>query len=226
MKNWKSTVIGQKFAASFSGGKDSTLALYKAMADGTAVALISMMREEDGLAGAHGVSVQILKAQAKSMGLPLITYSTDWESYGSNLIKAIHDAKDLGAQVLVTGDIDLPEHNCWNETITKQAGVSLSVPLWQMDRHKAVEEFLSLGFVSKIVAINPSRGMKESDLGRILSPELIEELDARGIDCCGEAGEFHTIVLDGPNFQFPIKVKEGTIHTIGKNLCLPLEVIE
>lgn len=226
MKNWKTAVRGKPFAASFSGGKDSTLALYKAMQEGTGVALISMLRSEDGLVGAHGVSRKILEAQASSLGLPLLTFTTSWEAYGPALLHSIREAKKLGAEVFMTGDIDLPEHDCWYEQITCQAGVELSVPLWQYDRKQAVEEFLSLGFVSKIVSVDLSQGMKESDLGRLLTWDLMEELNQRGIDCCGEAGEFHTIVLDGPVFQSPVKVREYSSYRLKNNLCLKLEVCE
>lgn len=225
MKDWKTSVNGRAFAASYSGGKDSTLALYQAMQTGRATALISMLRKEDALAGVHGVSSEILRAQAASMGLPLITFTTDWAGYGDALISCLHKVKELGAEVLVTGDIDLPEHNCWYEKITEQAGIGLSVPLWKRSRKDVVAEFLSLGFVSKVVSVDTSRGMEESDLGRILTPDYAAELEERGIDCCGEDGEFHTIVLDGPIFQRPVPVKEGRTFELGKNLCVELEVL-
>lgn len=213
-----------QFVVSYSGGKDSTLALYKAMQEGTAVALISMLRTEDGLAGAHAVPKTILQAQAEAMGIPLLTFTTDWNQYEAGLLDCLKRAKSMGAETLVTGDIDLPEQNCWYENVTKKVGVSLFVPLWQWDRKKVVAEFLKLGFVSKIVSVDPSKGMQQSDLGRILTTEYLAELEDRGIDCCGESGEFHTIVFDGPIFQKPLKVREGKQFSIGRNLCIELEV--
>lgn len=112
MKNWKTSVQDRKFVVSYSGGKDSTLALYKAMGTGAAVAMISMLRQEDSLAGVHGVPLDILQAQAESMQLPLITRPTDWNGYGDAFIACIQSAKEMGAEVLVTWDIDLLEHNC------------------------------------------------------------------------------------------------------------------
>lgn len=224
LKNYNNSCNYPQFVVSYSGGKDSTLALYKAMQMGTAVALISMLRTEDGLAGAHAVSEKILQAQAEAMGLPLLTFTTDWNGYETGLLNCLKRAKSMGAETMVTGDIDLPEQNCWYENITKKAGISLLVPLWQWDRKKVVNEFLKLGFISKIVSVDPSKGMQKSDLGRILTAEYLAELEGRGIDCCGESGEFHTIVLDGPIFQKPLKVLEGKKFSMGRNLCIELEV--
>ena len=77
LKNCHNSGNCPQFVVSYSGGKDSTLALYKAMQEGTAVALISMLRTEDGLAGAHAVPKTILQAQAEAMGIPLLTFTTD-----------------------------------------------------------------------------------------------------------------------------------------------------
>lgn len=225
MKNWKTSVTGHNFVMSYSGGKDSTLALYKAMQTGEATLLISRLRKEDSLAGAHGVSREILQAQADSMNLPLFTFSTDWTGYRAGLISSLEKAKKMGAEVFVTGDIDLPEHKCWHEHLVEEVGLQLSIPLWQYERKKAVQEFLELGFISKIVSIDCTKGMKESDLGKILTPTYIKELEERGIDCCGEAGEFHTIVLDGPIFHTPLKVREGNIFHMDNHLCLELELL-
>ena len=226
MKDWNTSAQGRKFVASYSGGKDSRLALYKAMQMGKATALITRLRSSDGLAGAHGVSHSILQAQAQAMNLPLLAFYATWENYKSGLIQCIQEAKDMGAEVLVTGDIDLPEHNCWHEDVAQTCGVSLAVPLWQRNRKDVVDEFLSLGFVSKVVSVDLSKGMKESDLGRIFTKQFVKELEARGVDCCGESGEFHTIVLDGPIFSAPLTVKEGFIRKIDHNLCLDLEIVE
>lgn len=224
MKLWKTGALGKQFAASVSGGKDSILALYKAMEQGRALVLISMLRQEDGLAGEHGVTEDILQAQAESLGIPLLTRKTDWAGYGGNLIACLKQAKALGAEVLVTGDIDLPKTNCWYEKIVEQVQMELACPLWQIDRQKAVEEFINLGFLSKVVMVNTRMGMRESDLGRIMTPAFIEELKERGIDCCGEAGEFHTIVLDGPIFRTPVAVKEGALTRRGDKVWLALEL--
>ena len=90
----------------------------------------------------------------------------------------------------------------------KKAGLKLGMPLWEMNHREAVDEFIHLGFSTMIVTVNLSLGMTEADLGRILTNDYVQELEARGIDPCGEGGEFHTTVLDGPLFQQPITVRK------------------
>ena len=85
-----------------------------------------------------------------------------------------------------------------------------------------VEEFIDLGFITKIVTINLNKGMKPEDLGRVLTHEYMKELEGRGIDPCGEAGEFHTTVIDGPLFKQPIPIKEGEVTQRGEYMYLSL----
>ena len=136
-----------------------------------------------------------MKAQAEAIGLPLFTVATNWEDYEKIFVKKLKEAKDLGAEVFVTGDIDVPEEDCWHERVTSGIGLGLGMPLWRKNHKEVVEEFVNLGFVTKIVTVNLNKGMKKEDLGRILTFDYIKELEERGIDPCGEAGEFHTIVI-------------------------------
>jgi uncharacterized protein (TIGR00290 family) len=108
--------------------------------------------------------------------------------------------------------------------VTKNAGLKLGMPLWEMDHLEAVQEFINLGFVTMLVTVNLSLGMKEEDLGRVLTHEFVEELQARGIDPCGEGGEFHTTVIDGPIFKHPITVRKCEIVRDGDYAFLPLEL--
>src|SRR5690606_37063910 len=98
------------------------------------------------------------------------------------------------------------------------------MPLWEMNHQEAVEEFINLGFVTSIVTVNLSLGMREDDLGRILTHEYVKELDARGSDPCGEGGEFHTTVLDGSIFKHPIPVRKCEIIKDGDYAFLSLEL--
>ena len=216
LMDWKNNARGQKFIASFSGGKDSVLALYKAMKAGEALGLIVMLEEEGERSRSHGMPPKLIHAQAKSIGLPVYTAAASWTEYEMVFMRLLEKAKNQGAEVLVTGDLDMPEHGCWHDKVTKNAGLKLGMPLWEMDHREAVEEFLSLGFITIIVTVNLSLGMREEDLGRTLTHEYIKELEARGIDPCGEGGEFHTTVLDGPIFKQPIPVRKCAIIRNGE----------
>lgn len=223
-KDWKNGSHGHKFIASFSGGKDSVLALYKAMQVGEAVGLIVMLEEKGKRSRSHGMPPELIHAQAKSIGLPVNTAAASWTDYEKVFMRLLEKAKNQGAEVLVTGDLDMPEHGCWHETVTKNAGLKLGMPLWEMNHREAVEEFINLGFETIIVTVNLSLGMREDDLGRTLTHEYVKELEARGIDPCGEGGEFHTTVIDGPIFKHPIPVRKCEIIKQGEYAFLPLEL--
>ncbi|MFD0589484.1 diphthine--ammonia ligase [Paenibacillus sp. GCM10027627] len=222
--NWKIGAYGHKFIASFSGGKDSALALYKSMKVGEAIGLIVMMEEEGKRSRSHGMPPEIIRAQAESIGLPVYTAAASWEDYENKFIVLLTQAKSHGAEVLVTGDLDMPVENCWHDKVTQKAGLKLAMPLWEIDHDKAVAEFINLGFKSMLVTVNLSLGMREEDLGRTLTHDYIKELLARGIDPCGEGGEFHTTVIDGPIFKHPIPVRKCGIVKIGDYAFMPLEL--
>ncbi|MEG1490509.1 diphthine--ammonia ligase [Acinetobacter sp.] len=222
---WKTNATQQKFIVSYSGGKDSTLALYHAMQVGKAIGLIVMLEEQGLRSRSHAMSMEIIQAQANALGLPIITASSSWNDYETEFLKLLADAKQQGADVLVTGDLDMPEHGCWHDRITQQAGLKLCMPLWQRPHREVIEEFIQLGFKTMIVTVNLNLGMKVDDLGKILTLDYIQELENRGIDPCGEGGEFHSTVIDGPLFTAPIAVRKGDIlyHENYAFLALELE---
>ncbi|MFE3573334.1 diphthine--ammonia ligase [Lysinibacillus sp. NPDC059133] len=222
--DWKNNAQGHPFIASFSGGKDSVLALYKAMQVGEAIGLIVMMEEEGNRSRSHGMPPELIRAQANSIGLPVYTAAASWTDYEKVFMSLLEKAKKQGAEVLVTGDLDMPEHGCWHDKVTKNARLKLGMPLWEMNHRKVVDEFINLGFVTIIVTVNLSLGMREDDLGRTLTHEYVQELEARGIDPCGEGGEFHTTVLDGPIFKQPIPVRKCDVIRSGEYAFLPLEL--
>lgn len=224
MKNWKEAAKNKKFIASYSGGKDSALALYKAIQYGTPVGIIVMMEEDGERSRAHSLFPSILEAQAKAIGIPLFKGSANWDNYESVFVGKLKEAKELGAEVLVTGDIDVPEHECWHERVTKSVELELGMPLWRMDHKAVVKEFISLGFITKVITISLKQGMKRADLGRILTFEYMKELEERGIDPCGESGEFHTAVIAGPLFKEELKVKDGVVTKDGDYMYLDLEL--
>lgn len=222
MKNWIDGAKGKKFVVSYSGGKDSALALYKAKEQGEAVGIIVMMEEDGGKSRAHSISPELLTKQAEEMGLPIFMGAASWQSYESVLLDNISKAKNLGAEVFMTGDIDMPEHRCWYEKIAEKAGLELAMPLWNRNHKEVVREFIELGFLTKIVTVNTSMGMKREDLGQVLTLDYIKKLEERGIDICGEAGEFHTTVVGGPLFKNNLNVEHGKITEDGNFLFLEL----
>ena len=101
---WKTNATQQKFIVSYSGGKDSTLALYHTMQVGKAIGLIVMLEEQGLRSRSHAMSMEIIQAQANALGLPIITASSSWNDYETEFLKLLAHAKQQGAEVLVTGD--------------------------------------------------------------------------------------------------------------------------
>lgn len=211
MNTWKQNALHRKIIVSYSGGKDSTLALDWAMKQGEVIGLLVMMEEEGERSRSHATSSELVRIQANAIDLPVFEVSASWTTYETAFVEALKTAKEAGAEVLVTGDIDLLEHGLWHEQVAARAGLQLAMPLWQEGRKSIVTEVIEKGYRAIIVTINESLGMKESDLGRELSIEFMNELIERGIDPCGEQGEFHTTVIDGPCFQKALDVKFGQV---------------
>ena len=99
------------------------------------------------------------------------------------------------------------------------------MPLWQKPRHEVVNELIQLKFICIVVTVNLDLGMTTEDLGRVIDHDYVNELVARGIDPCGESGEFHTTVIDAPIFKNPLSVHKGAIlyHQNYAFLTLELE---
>lgn len=221
---WKTNAENRRSIVSFSGGKDSSLALYHAMHKGKVLGLIVMLEEQGQRSRSHAMPLDIIRAQANAIGLPVYMTSSSWSDYESKFIDLLHQAKAHGAEVLVTGDLDMPQHGCWHDKVTQQVGLKLGMPLWLRPHKQVVEEFISLGFHSVIVTVNLKLGMRVEDLGKTLTLEYIQELEDRGIDPCGEGGEFHTTVINGPIFNKAIPIRHGEIVYHEEYAFLPLEL--
>ncbi|MEG0440583.1 MAG: ATPase, partial [Solibacillus sp.] len=120
---------------------------------------------------------------------------------------------------------DMPEHGCWHEKVANIANLKLRMPLWQADHTEVVERFIHLGFKTIITTVNLTLGMREDDLGKVLTYEYVQELKSRGIDPCGEGGEFHTTVIDGPIFKQPISFQTCNVIRKDNYAFLPLQLI-
>ncbi|WP_312102538.1 Dph6-related ATP pyrophosphatase [Acinetobacter venetianus] len=221
---WKTNANHRRSIVSFSGGKDSSLALYHALQSGTVIGLIVMLEEQGQRSRSHAMPLDIIQAQADAIGLPVFMASSSWADYEDKFIDLMNQAKQKGAEVLVTGDLDMPQHGCWHDRVTQQVGLKLAMPLWLRPHREVVEEFINLGFRSVVVTVNLKLGMKIEDLGKILTLEYIQELESRDIDPCGEGGEFHTTVIDGPIFNKAIPIRQCNIVYHEEYAFLPLEL--
>ena len=195
------------FFSSWSGGKDSCLALYYAQKNGgKAEKLLTMLVDDGERSRSHGLSLELLNKQADSLNIPIVTANTTWNNYEDNFKSLLTEIKKEGIDTGVFGDIDLEEHREWVERVCAEVDMKARLPLWQMRRREVMENFIELGFKAEIIVVKEEE-LSERFLGRKLSFELMDELEEIGVDVCGENGEFHTVVLDGPIFSKAIEIE-------------------
>ncbi len=196
-----------RFFSSWSGGKDSCLALYRALCAGhSCESLFTMINEDGTRSRSHGLTPDILAMQADAMNLPVCTVSASWDSYEKQFKSQTLQFASIGITHGVFGDIDLEPHREWVERVCNETGITSHLPLWLGNRRALVNEFIDTGFKAMIVMINTSL-MPAKYLGQTITLELADELESIGVDACGENGEFHTFVYDGPLFKKSLSVK-------------------
>ncbi len=181
---------------SWSAGKDSCYALMLAREQGYQPAvLINMMNEAVQISRSHGLPYSILQQQSVAMGIPIIAIPSSWADYEANFIKALINAKaDYAISSMIFGDIDFEPHLEWEQKVCAAAGLECLLPLWKMNRKSLVLEMIEKGIQARIVSCNLQLG--PSFIGKLLTPDLVNVLEEKGIDPCGENGEFHTVVID------------------------------
>ena len=206
--------MSKKFIVSYSCGKDSTLALYRMIKDGhNPVALLITVDKKVVRSWFHGVPKDLLEEVSKSFNIPLLLVECQGEEYKTAFNKALNKAKkELGAEACVFGDIDLEAHRSWCTDRCKEANMEAIFPLWLEDREKLTFEFIDTGF--KTIIKNVRLDVLSTEfLGKQLTREVVSEIVEAGSDACGENGEYHTFVFDGPLFKYPINFKEKGIIT-------------
>ena len=205
-----------KLVASWSGGKDSCFALYKAQQQGHAIQSLLIMMSDKGKSNFHMISTELLDAQSEALGIPITKVPTTPETYEKQFTKALLEAKAKGAHGIVTGDIfDVAQHETgWLERICKEVGLTPVKPLWHRDTSQVLDEFINEGFKATVVRVK-SALLGNEWLGRQIDKKFYSDLKKLGnVDLCGEYGEFHTFVTDGPIFKKKIEILETKTSTI------------
>lgn len=188
---------------SFSGGKDSCLALLHARRAGLAVeTLVVMMNEQGDRTRSHGIPRSLVERQARALSAECVLCAADWNGYEAKLIETLRGLHARGHTVGVFGDIDVEAHRAFEEQVCAAAGMRAYLPLWQRDRLGIADEFMALGFRARVVCVD-SRYLGDEFCGREYDARFVADLPA-GVDACGENGEFHTFVYDGPGFSAPV----------------------
>ncbi len=196
---------------SWSGGKDSYLALHRAAKAVRPLHLVTMMIEDGSRSRSHGLRPETVEAQAEAMGLALSTRSVTWEGYEAVFIEQLRELREAGVTVGIFGDIDLQAHREWVERVCGVVDIRPMLPLWNANRLAMVRECVELGMDMRIVS-GRSDTMPRRFAGTRLTMAVAAELEGMGIDACGENGEFHTVVVDAPMFKRPLNLTPGEIH--------------
>lgn len=198
-----------KFAMSYSCGKDSTLAFHKMLDQGhEPVCLVVMVNEAAGRSYFHGADYTMLERYSEAFALPMITCPAEGETYQQAFEAGLEKAKNMGAEAVCFGDIDIEQNRKWEEDRCKAVGLLPCFPLWQRGREEIVHELVRLGYKCLIKSVN--RTVLPMDLlGTLIDEASILAMKSAGVDICGENGEYHTLAVDGPVFQKPLQFQIG-----------------
>ncbi len=200
---------------SWSGGKDSAMALYELQRSEQwqPVGLVTTVTDEYDRISMHGVRRVLLERQAAALGLPLsivlITKESTNEEYESKMRLFLQDCLVKGISTIAFGDIFLEDLRKYREDNLALAGVTGLFPIWKRDTAQMAQAFIEMGFQATITCID-SQLLDKGFAGRAFDKELLDDLPAK-VDPCGENGEFHSFVYDGPNLRHPIAHTKGEV---------------
>ena len=198
---------------SWSGGKDSCLALYEIQRSSNyrvAALLTTITREYDRIS-MHGVRRALLERQAASLGLPLhqvlISNAANNEEYEMKMTQAFDEYREDGIDSVIFGDLFLADIRVYREQFLAKHGMKGLYPVWQRNTTEFIKEFIELGFKAVLSCVD-SKALDKSFAGKTIDEDFLSLLPAN-VDPCGENGEFHTFVYDGPNFTQPVEFSIG-----------------
>ena len=201
-------MVKPRAAISWSGGKDCCTALMRTHRDYDVVAMITMLAEDGARSRSHGLRPEVLGAHAQRLGIRSLTGRCSWRSYTQEYIRLLGEASAMGVTHLIFGDILGDAHRVWDEGVCAVHGLTAVLPLWGESTRSVVREFIDSG--SKAIIVTARAAYLDSTwLGRAVNLETVEELERRGIDPCGEFGEFHTVVTTTPLFSAPLELTLG-----------------
>jgi uncharacterized protein (TIGR00290 family) len=198
---------------SWSGGKDSCLALHEIKNEGkyrVAALLTTVTRDYDRIS-MHGVRRVLLEKQATNLGLPLhqilISKGATNDEYEAKMVEAFSEYRETGIDSVVFGDLFLEDIRAYREQFLARNNMRGLFPVWKRDTAAFIREFLDLGFRAVVTCVD-SKVLDQSFAGRLIDESFLSSLPQQ-VDPCGENGEFHSFVFDGPIFSAPVKFSLG-----------------
>jgi len=213
----------KKAVFNWSGGKDSSLALYKVLQENEykVIALLTTVNAETLNSSIHSIPLEIIKAQADSIGIPIYIVelpSADMTGYEQAMNKAMDHFKKEDVRSFIFGDIYLHDIKTYRETKLNPYGIEVVEPLWNKKSEEVIEEFLASGIRSKIIVTQADK-LDKTYAGRELDRLFIESLP-ENVDVCGENGEYHTMTYAGPLFKKKINYSLGEPQNLSYDIKL------
>lgn len=203
------TLKMKKAAVSWSGGKDSCLSYYQAKNQGHEIKyLLNFISEKYKRCCFHGLSPDLIRRQSELIGLPLAQKEIPGDMSGYEIAFKEAARSIPGIDSLVFGDIYLDEHKKWTDRVCSDLKMTAISPLWGKEALDVVSDFIDSGFRAVIVSAQADKFDRDF-VGRTIDKKLVKELMDKRICPCGENGEFHTVVIDGPVFSKPLKIKKS-----------------
>lgn len=204
----------------WSGGKDSSLCLYKVLQakEYEVSYLLTTINGNHHRISMHGVREELLDAQVASIGIPqlkVFVYEGNNDEYERAMGETLARAKDKGITHVIFGDIFLEDLRTYRENNLAKIDLKAVFPLWKQNTSYLINEFLQLGFKTVTCCINDAY-LKAEHVGQLIDEEFVKALP-NNVDACGENGEFHTFCFDGPIFKKPIEI------SVTKKIYKPLE---
>ncbi len=197
------------YISSWSGGKDSCFACYLALGEGYKIShLVNFISQEFKRVSFHGTESRLIQLQSQSLGIPLLQRETTWNGYEQEFRGAVRSLLPEGIKGMVFGDIYLQEHKDWVERVCGDLGIEAVEPLWDKNPENVFTDFIDAGFEAIIVSAKAEL-IDEGWIGQRVDRNFMEYLKAKNIDLCGENGEYHTLVVDGPLFNRRIEIMES-----------------
>ena len=209
------TTLTEKAIILWSGGKDSALALYEILKSGRyeVLELLTTVAKDQDKVSIHEVRRVLLEQQANALGFPLektfISKGASDAEYEKELLKALKRHADNGVSSVVFGDIFLEDIRKYREYILAKAEMKGIFPLWKRDTDELARTFINLGFKAVITSVD-SRVLRKDFAGREYDEKFLSDLPPN-VDPCGENGEFHTFVYNGPIFCEQVNFEKGEI---------------
>lgn len=185
--------------------------------------LLNMCSADGERSGSHGLSRRLIQGQAEAMHIPVVQQPVEEGNYEQSLKKVIAELKKQGIDSGVFGDIYLQEHRDWIEKVCRETGITPVFPLWKKDTEELMCSFIAEGFLTIVVAVRKEK-LPGAFLGRQIDDTFLSDIrTVSGADPCGENGEYHTFVFDGPLFSHAMPFSEKGRYEDDRHWFLEIE---